>query len=97
MWSLIRNTHTNRPLARKQWNVNESLIECDITDGCSGCSPNCILLYGEAASLGLLGVLLLIFYFGENPEISETSMVFVSHAEFEPFAIYRVFCAQAKE
>ena len=99
---MVRNRQRdNRPLARRQWNVNETLVECDVTAGCSGYSSNCIVLYGAAASTGLIGVLLLmryrIFYFNDNPDISETSMVFVSRAEFEPFVSYRVFCARAKE
>ena len=103
VWCIVCEMIWNTPLARRQWNVNETLIERDVTTGCSSWVLACIVLYGlygEAANTGFIGVLLLmryrIFYFSDNPEISETSTVFVSRAELEPFASYRVFCARAK-
>ena len=101
VFELHENLH-NTPLACRQWNVNETLIERDVTTGCSSWVLACIVLYGlygEVANTGFIGVLLLmlyhIFYFSDNPEISETSMVFVLCAEIEPFASYRVFCTRA--
>ena len=43
LWQLDENNHSSR-----HWSVNEILIGCDISPGCSGCAWKCIASYGQA-------------------------------------------------